>query len=230
MSWFLRLDRFASPHMVRSQDRHSSCGVASLLMVNFKMKKHILAAGMAAGAQVSQLPVVGSLIGLSIARSAMDDAVRSEQEVYDMHQRHYGHVRDFNTTGAQWDLYPAILSDLGLGHWETANVGADGLAQAAVDATADGVPLIAVVQWNGSTESHAVVIDETHAQDNAHYLCVCDPWDGELRLVLAQRGTTVNYDADHEPFSFTLFGERHEYTGGNNNGYFDGRIVRRVSV
>ena len=48
MGWFARLDRFGSGHMVRSQDADYGCGISSIAMVNFKMKKGLLAAGMAA--------------------------------------------------------------------------------------------------------------------------------------------------------------------------------------
>jgi len=49
-SWFMRIDRYASVHAVRSQDTvtkggadsSNSCGIASILMTNFKMKKHLM--------------------------------------------------------------------------------------------------------------------------------------------------------------------------------------------
>jgi hypothetical protein len=53
MGWFARLDRFGSGHMVRSPDASYGCGISSVAMVNFKMKKGLLAAGMAAGTAVT---------------------------------------------------------------------------------------------------------------------------------------------------------------------------------
>lgn len=229
MAWFLRLDRFASAHMVRSQEKENSCGIASLLMVNFKMKKHIIAQGMATGAQVSQLPFIGGAVGLSIAKSAIDDAIRSEPEVYKIYDKYKGSKTDFDKNGSNPALYPAILSELGLGTWECVNVGRPNLVQAVIDATKDGVPVIVAVLWNGGG-GHAIVIDETHSLAGTNYLCFCDPWDGELRLVEGTPGSQLNYDGDVKPFSFTLFGDRHEYKGAGNQGYCDGRIVRRVSV
>jgi len=63
MSWFARFDRFGSGHMVRSQDATYGCGICSIAMVNFKMKKGLIAAGAAAGAALgSVVPVLGSYL------------------------------------------------------------------------------------------------------------------------------------------------------------------------
>ena len=39
MSWFVRISRFASVHMVRSQAKNMSCAMASIVMVNFKIRR-----------------------------------------------------------------------------------------------------------------------------------------------------------------------------------------------
>ena len=84
MSWFARFDRFLSGHMVRSQDANYGCGISSIAMVNFKMKTGLLAAGVAATASLSVVPVIGTYLGYTLFDAALDDAVRTEEEVRQM--------------------------------------------------------------------------------------------------------------------------------------------------
>ena len=231
MSWFSRIDRFGSGHMVRSQDQDMSCGMASIVMVNFKMKKGLMFAGMAAGAALSTVPVPGaSYLGQTLSRSAFDYAVASEQEEIDLYDNASGSVTDFDQDGSDPDFYPQVLADLGLGDWESVDVGEAGLAQAVIDATDDGSPVIVACMWNGGG-GHALCIDETHSFFSTRYLCVCDPWDGELRLITCRPGSTVQYDGNYRPIStHAIFGgHTHDYDPTQNNtGKFDGRIVRRA--
>ncbi len=85
--------------MVRSQDLENSCGMASIIMVNFKAKKGLMFAGMSAGAglQVSGLPG-GSFLGSTLSRAALNYAVASEKEVYKLYDAAKGSATDFNTT------------------------------------------------------------------------------------------------------------------------------------
>ena len=76
MSWFSRISRFASVHMVRSQDKSNGCAMSSIAMVNFKMKKGLMFSGMAAGASLSVSPIPGaSYLGQTLARAAIDYAI-----------------------------------------------------------------------------------------------------------------------------------------------------------
>jgi hypothetical protein len=225
MSWFVRLDRFGSGHLVRSQDKDNSCAMASILMVNFKMKKGLMAAGMAAGAAVSVVPILGGFLGQTLSQAAIDDAFRTEPEVYKVYEKHKGSAHDFDVEGANRSFYPLMLADLGLGQWETVNVGETALAQAAIDATANGAAAMLSVTWDGGG-GHAVVVDETHGFLGTTYLCICDPWDGELRLVGCKPGGAVPYDGGSKPISLTFGGARHEYAAGAN-GRFNGWITRR---
>src|SRR5262245_17194691 len=85
--WFVRITRFASVHLVRSQDAENSCGMSSCIMVNFKMKKGLMAAGISAGASISSAPIPGaSYVGYSLAKAAVADAVRSESQVRSIYQ------------------------------------------------------------------------------------------------------------------------------------------------
>jgi len=229
MSWFTRLDRFGSGHMVRSQDKDMSCGMASIVMVNFKMKKGLMFAGMAAGAAVQVVPIVGTCLGATLSQSAFDYAVKSEGEVYKLAEKAKGSPNDFNVTGVSMGLYPQILVDLGLGLWECVNVGEGGVMQACIDATDDGTPVICNVHWDAGND-HAVCVDETHSLFGTTYLCVCDPWDGELRLLSGTAGSAVKYDGSYNPISTGTFfgGDAHTYTPtANNKGKLDGWIVRR---
>jgi hypothetical protein len=227
MSWFARIDRFASAHMVRSQDANFGCGISSICMVNFKMKKGLLAAGLAAGAAVSTVPVVGSYVGATLASAALNDAVRSEEEVRLIYQQVSGHNVDLNASGAAWNQYVAVLAALGLGTWVGVDTGTTGFVQGVVDATADGAPVIVVVGYAGGAE-HAMVIDETHSWSGGHYLCVCDPWDGELRLVWGAAGAAAPvYDASVQPISFTLWGDRRSSERAQP-GTFNRWIVKRA--
>ena len=225
--WFVRIDRYASVHLVRSQDQDNSCAMASLCMVNFKMKKYLMAAGLSAGAAVQAIPIPGSnWVGYQLGRAAVRDAVRSEASVRAMYVKHKGSPHDFHTEGALRHFYPLILRDLGLGNWETVNVGQAGLAQAAIDACAGGKCCMLSVTWNGGG-GHAVVCDEVHTVFGTK-LCICDPWDGELRLVSATPGSAVTYNASYRPLSFTLSGTRGEYGPAGDVGTFNGWITRRV--
>lgn len=223
--WFVRIDRYASVHLVRSQDQGNSCAMASLCMVNFKMKKYLMAAGLSAGAAVQSIPIPGAnWIGYQLGRAALRDAVRSEASVRALYVANKGAEHDFETTPAQRNFYPLILRDLGLGTWETVNVGPNGVVQAAIDACAGGKCCMLSVSWAGGG-GHAIVCDEVHTLFGPT-LCLCDPWDGELRLVSGTVGNAVTYDAAYQPLSFTLFGERRSYAGGT--GTLNGWITRRV--
>lgn len=226
MSWFMRLSRFASAHLVKSQDKNMSCAMASICMVNFKAKKGLMLAGMAAGSSISAVPIPGaSYVGQTLSKAAIEFAVKSEKEVYALYEKHKGSAHDFDLNGANRTFYPLVLADLGLGNWETVNVGQGALAQAAIDATKGGAPAMLSVTWDGGG-GHAVVVDETHGFFGTDYLCICDPWDGELRIIAGNKGGATAYDASDKPISLTLWGDRHGYTPGST-GSFNGWITRR---
>jgi hypothetical protein len=104
----------------------------------------------------------------------------------------------------------------------------DGVVEAVIDSTNRGCPVIAEVHWRHGGD-HAVCIDETHTFSGTRYVCVCDPWDGELRLVEGAPGWPVSYLCE-SPISTHTFlgGKAHVYKGGwRHQGVFDGMIVRR---
>lgn len=220
MSWFLRLTRFASAHMVYAQHAQNSCGMASMMMVNFKMKKGLMLAGMAAGSAVSVVPIIGSYVGATLSKAAFDAAVKTEKQVYAEYTKVTGSPYD----GSQYSdamKFPAVLGNLGLGNWECVNAGEKGFAKAAKTATGKGAPVIGHVVWNGGG-AHFVVIDEFHAG----YGCVCDPWDGHVHVTRMQNDKDVTYNAGDTPIGWDLGGKRNDYPAGQT-GKFSGWIVRR---
>ena len=106
------------------------------------------------------------------------------------------------------------------------NVGETNLVQAIIDGTASGNPVILGVTWDGGG-GHAVVCDEVHDFLGTKYLCICDPWNGELYVVSSTVGATVRYDASDKPISTgTLFGGT-AHTYGASKGKLDGGITRK---
>lgn len=226
MSWFLRLTRFASAHLVRSQDLDCSCAMASIVMVNFKMKKGLIAAGVKTGLAMQAVPVVGSTVGITMMKTMIAEAVKSEPEVYKLYEDVSGDKgHDFKTAGADRTQYYKVMEKLGLGQWEAVDMPQGDVAQAIVDATGKGAPVILSIAWDGGG-GHAVVCDETHTVNGQLYLCICDPWDGELRVTKATVGSAIVYKADEKPWSFNFGGDAHDYQPGDT-GKVRGWIMRR---
>lgn len=219
-NWYVRLTRFASVHMVYAQMAQNSCGMASIMMVNFKMKKGVMFAGVSAAANISVVPGIGQLIGPTLAASAVNYAVKSEPDVY----KEYTKVTGSPYDGSQYSdamKFPAVLRNLSLGNWECVNVGETDFAKAAKKATSAGAPVIGHVVWD-SGGAHFVVIDE-------HYLgygCVCDPWDGQVHVTRMKDGSTVRYNASDSVTGWSIGGKKNSYPAGST-GKFSGWIVRR---
>ncbi|MBM3621186.1 MAG: hypothetical protein FJX20_10895 [Alphaproteobacteria bacterium] len=231
-SWFARFDRFGSVHAVRSQDTitdstgadsSNSCGIASILMINFKMKKHLMLAGMSAGAAIASSGVpLGGYIGSSLARGAFNQAVKEEPAIYKIYSDVTGSVYD-GSTYSNASFYPEVLRQIGLSGWECVVLSPSQVFDAVKTATDAGNPVIARVGWNNNGGGHFTVIDQVHPSG---HVCVCDPWDAELRLIKGSSGNVINYDSTSSVWSFSLGGNRH--TGGNT-GSFSGCIVRKKS-
>jgi hypothetical protein len=233
-SWFMRIDRYASVHAVRSQDTvvkggkdsSNSCGIASILMVNFKQKKHLMAAGLSAGAAISSSGVpLGTYIGGQLSQMAIDQAVKEEPEIYKIYSDVTGSAYDGSTYSIAGQ-FPEVLRRLGLGSWERVFVPETDVYSACKTAVDKGDPVIARIAWNNGG-AHFVVIDQVHTNGTGGKLCVCDPWDAELRLVDGANASVVNYDPNAFVWSFSLGGNRHEYTKPNP-GKFSGCIVRKT--
>ena len=230
-SWFARFDRFGSVHAVRSQDTitdasgndsSNSCGIASILMINFKMKKHLMLAGMSAGASIASSGVpLGGYIGAGLARGAFNQAVKEEPAIYKIYSSVTGSVYD-GSTYSNATFYPEVLRQIGLSGWECVILSPSQVFDAVKASTDAGNPVIARVGWN-SGGGHFTVIDQVHPSG---HVCVCDPWDGELRPIKGSSGNVINYDPTGFVWSFSLGGNRHSYAGAGA-GSFSGCIVRK---
>jgi hypothetical protein len=232
MAWFVRIDRYGSVHMVRSQDTvmkggkdsSNSCGISSIMMVNFKVKMHLLLNNITAGADVHAKKQKGTQTGPQLVKAGIEAAQKSEKEIYKIYTKVTGSVYD----GASYSdcmYFPEVLRRLGLGTWEC--VGINGSVFDAVKAgTADGYPVIALCHWKGGG-GHFCCIDETHTAFG-NCVSVCDPWDGEQRIVPAAGRGWIPYDPSGFVFSTgNLFGgNRHTYDKASP-GAFDGWIVRK---
>ena len=99
MSWFRRMTPLAT-HMVYGQQTKDSCGIASVIMVNYLVKK----------ASLSPYLEANRLSG------AYDDTYRSERDV----DAAYSQVAGFTYNGTQdtnTELLTTVLNKLNIGHW-----------------------------------------------------------------------------------------------------------------
>jgi hypothetical protein len=231
MAWFSRIDRYGSVHMVRSQDKvvkggqdsSNSCGISSIMMTNFKVKMHLLLGGIAAGASVSVGSVPGSFKG-SLLAGGIQAALATEPEIYQIYTAVTGSPYD-GSSYSDCTFFPEVLRRMGLGEWETVNISGS-MFDALAAATDDGFPAIALCHWNAGG-GHFCCIDETHTT-LGNTISVCDPWDGEQRIVPASGGGAIKYDPSGFVFSTgNLFGgNRHDYDSASP-GAFDSWIVRK---
>ncbi|WP_421993665.1 hypothetical protein [Roseococcus sp.] len=207
MSWHISLTRFASAHIVKKQDAVNSCGIACILMVNFKIKKGLMFAGLSAGASVSAVPVPGaSFVGGTLSKAAVDMAVKTEPTVYKIYSDVVGTVYD-GTSYTNGQSHPEVLKRLGLGNWECFWAGTEGISAAIKAQAKAGVPCIVHVKWKAGG-AHFVCVDDVYSPFGSPYACVNDPADGEV-VVTELGGGPVGYL--------------------DNKGTFSGWIVRRVS-
>lgn len=206
MSWHVDFTRFATVHMVKKQERVNSCGIACVLMVNFKMRKGLMAQGVLTGSRISASGIPGGgLLGAGLARAAMDWAVRSEAEVYRVYGDVVGTVYD-GTSYTDSARHPTVLERLGLGRWEAVNVGQNNAAAAFRTAVDRGQPCIAHVTWQAGG-AHFVVVDDVVKPGQSTFVLANDPSDGRVVVTKVTGNGALSYR--------------------NNTGTFSGVIVRR---
>lgn len=117
MSWYVRLTRFLSAHMVYSQEAENSCGMASIMMINFKQKKGGMMTGLATAGHAASVPVIGQAMAGPIAAAAINYAVTTEPTVYKAYTKVTGTPYD-GSDYSDAKFFPQVLKDLGLGEWE----------------------------------------------------------------------------------------------------------------
>jgi hypothetical protein len=189
-SWHIRFTNYATVHVTHKQEKVNSCGIACILMINFKMKKGLMATGVAAGAALNVVPVVGGYLAVQMSRQAVDYAVKTEPLVYKVYSDVVGSPYD-GTAYTDGMKHPEVLKRLGCGNWETVFVGETGMGAAIQAAVAAGAPCIAHVVWQAGG-AHFVVIDECVGSGTAVGM-VNDPGDGEVHPTLLSPNAKVNY-------------------------------------
>lgn len=224
MGWFFRLTRFASAHAVYAQEKNNSCGPSCILMTNFKMKKGLMFAGLQASAAVNAVPVIGSHVGPTLAKAAIDYAVKTEPTVYKVYAKHAGLSAYDGTAYSDCAFFPAVLNELGLGNWETHWAGETGIPKATKDAVKAGAPVIILIAWTGGG-AHFICVDEVFEMFGTTYATVCDPGDGQVHVVTLTDGQKFVYAAGDKPVSFSFTGH-FTYPAGQT-GTANGWIVRR---
>lgn len=208
MSWRISLTRFASAHIVKKQDAPNSCGIACILMANFKIKKGLMFAGLSAGSAVAAVPVPGAgYVGHTLSQAAIQMALKTESQVYKIYGEVVGTTYD-GTSYTDAKKHPAVLKRLGLGNWECFWAGPEAISAAIQAQAKAGVPCIVHVKWKAGG-AHFVCIDEVHSPFGTPYACVNDPASGEVVVTELGAGPVGYLD---------------------NAGTFSGWIVRRVSA
>jgi hypothetical protein len=223
MAWFLRVTRFASLHAVYAQEQKNSCGIASVMMVNFKEKKGLIAAA----ASTAAIPIVGSAIAPALTKAALKSAIAVETEVYKAYAEVSGKAYDGSAYTYTDDL-AKVLNKLGIGTWEDKFVGENSVAGAVLDSLTGGSehPIILLTNWKADGGGHFVVCDEVHDFMGTKYACICDPWNGDVVITSFKRGEAFNYTAK-DPFgSWDLGGKKHSYAAPQESK-MNGWVVRR---
>ena len=218
MAWFVRSSR-NGVHMVYGQQAGKSCGIACVMMVNFKMKKWQLAASLSsAPAGIAALPGIGYNVA---------SAIKLESQVYAAYGKATGKKYDGSADTFATQL-PKVLNNLGIGVW-TAECYADrDLADTIIGSVggADPAPVILLVHWlNGG--GHFVVCDTVVRAGAQTFMDICDPWDTAVRTVQITSGTPIAYDVNRATDLIDL-GQSHKDHNASA-GDMDGWIIRRIS-
>lgn len=190
-TWHVRFTRYATVHVTHEQEKKNSCGIACILMINFKMKKGLMATGVAAGAALNVVPVVGGYLAVQLSKQAIDYAVKTEPVVYKIYSDVVGSPYD-GTAYTNGLKHPEVLRRLGCGNWECVFVGEGGMPAAIQAAVNAGTPCIAHVEWDAEG-AHFVVIDEVLGTGTLTAM-VNDPGDGDVHPTTMTTGAKVRYD------------------------------------
>jgi hypothetical protein len=208
MAWFLRFTRFLDAHAVYAQEAQNSCGIASVMMCVFKLKK------LRPGAH----------------------AVTHEREIDRVYSR-VAHTHYDGSAYTYANHLAGTLNHLRVGHWHAKYIGPNAIAREAmsrVGVVGPGPhigyehghgPLIVLVGWNAGG-AHFVVIDTVVDSGGKKYATVCDPWDGNVHVTEIKGGQAFNYHGAHVPWSWDLGGTRHEYATPSD-GVGNGWVVHR---
>jgi hypothetical protein len=218
LAWFPRTSANGL-HMVYGQQNTNSCGIACVMMVNFKMKKANLAiAAGGLGAGIAGLPVIGYNLA---------SAVKVERQVYEAYARVSGKKYDGSQDTSAL-LLPKVLNELGIGTWVAEWIPQAQLADRIKFSVygRNGAPVIALVYWRNSQTGHFVVCDTVVRSKGAIVADICDPWDTAVRTIPLTSGSPVVYQADTAS-GLVDFGQTH-YTASSSTGDMNGWFIHRA--
>ncbi len=202
--------------MVYGQQAEDSCGIACMLMVNFKLKKWQLAGAAAAAPS--------GVFAFANAAVAFESAVKSEPEVYAAYSKVSGQPYKGDTY-TYATILPGVLNNLDIGTWSARCVASNKVADTILDRSFMGPPFIILVHWR-SGAGHFVMCDNI-VQDKAGTTAyICDPWDAAVRSVTLRRGQPLTYQAQ-EQAGWDLGQARKKY-GAPSTGAMDGWLVYRT--
>ena len=219
MGWFLRASK-NGVHMVYSQKAEASCGIACIIMVNFKLKKWQLAAA------ASALPA-GVLVAAPGAVAAFSATVKSEEEVDAAYSKVTGSPYK-GTTYTYASVLARVLNELNIGRWTARCIPSRQLAGTILDSTATGAPFITLVHWRKGG-GHFVVCDNVvSGSSGSGSADFCDPWDAAVRTLPLSRGHNVVYQAQDQPG--VDFGQTHKKYSAASTADMDGWIVSRTGA
>ena len=218
MGWSLRSSR-NGVHVVYGQKAERSCGIACIVMVNFKLKKWQLAAA------VSAAPA-GLLAAAPGTIAALSGAVKSEEEVDAAYAKVTGHPYLGNTDTFA-TILPLVLNKLDIGRWVGKCIPFDKLADTIIDRTLTP-PFITLVRWR-SGGGHFVVCDNVVSWGKQVFADFCDPWDAAVRTLPLSRGQDdIVYQAQDQPG--LELGQTHKTYSSNKTGDMNGWIVYRAGA
>ena len=208
MAWWYRIDRYGDSHIVFSQEKDMSCGLASAKMIVFKVNK---------------LRPGGS-------------ALVTEERIEKLYKKFVEPHADFAKHGSTVSGIVKVLNELGIGNWAAhTNVGpripgylikylgADTVGLGPINSLVRGYPVMLWIQWpqywDSKTASwkhaaHWVVVDTvTTIPFSDHYnAAVCDPWDGDLHMTRFHKHHTVHYNVGGYIVSANIIGDpEHHY-------------------
>ena len=205
--------------MVFSQGGKKSCGIACVIMTNFKMKKWDLACSLAsAPAGISSAPII---------KMSFDSAVKAEKEVYEAYAKVTGSPYN-GTTDTFVAKLAAVLNKLNIGTWRAEWIGGEDMADTFSRLVGPGKPpVIALVHWAVSG-GHFVVCDTIGTTLGGKVADFCDPWDGALRTVRLVSGSPITYSAQADPAQIDM-GRSHFQYASPDVGDADGWVIRKVA-
>ncbi|CAN5213713.1 hypothetical protein BH11PSE2_BH11PSE2_20990 [soil metagenome] len=219
MAWFLRSSAHGM-HMVYGQQASNSCGIACIMMVNFKMKKLNLFSAMA--------EVPGGMLGAPLVAFNVADAVKLEKQVYAAYAEVSGGAYD-GSADTDGRILPQVLNKLGIGTWVCENYKGTDLP-AKISRLVGGkhaAPVILLVHWRGDKSGHFVVCDTVVKSDTGTTADFCDPWDAVVRTVPLTGGSQIIYNVGKVEGLVDLGQSRNDH--GTSKGDMDGWIIHRVA-